>query len=105
LSGDLARFKSSDILQLLEANQATGVLRIDGDRAGEIHLLDGHICGSFSDELTGEEAAYRLIPVRNGRFHFVRADIRSNVQAIRSTTEFMMEAFRRHDEKANQPAS
>ncbi|HSF20347.1 MAG TPA: response regulator [Vicinamibacteria bacterium] len=105
LSGDLARFKSSDILQLLEANQSTGVLHIDGDRAGEIHLLDGHICGSFSDDLTGEDAAYRLIPVRNGRFHFVRADIRSNVQAIRSTTEFMMEAFRRHDEKANQPAS
>lgn len=105
LSGDLARFKSSDILQMLEANQSTGVLHIDGDRKGQIHLLDGHICGAFSADLKGEDAAYRLIPVRNGRFHFVRTDIRSNVRAIRSTTEFMMEAFRRHDEKANQPMS
>ncbi|HEY7700642.1 MAG TPA: response regulator, partial [Vicinamibacteria bacterium] len=43
LSGDLARFKSTDVLQLLEANQATGVLHIDGEFKGEIHLLDGYI--------------------------------------------------------------
>ncbi len=104
LSGDLARFKSTDVLQMLEANQATGVLHIDGDHNGEIHLLDGYICGCFSDEYKGEEAAYRLIPVRNGRFHFVRSNIRSNIQSVRSTTEFMMEALRRHDEGVKQPA-
>lgn len=105
LSGDLARFKSTDVLQMLEANQATGVLHIDGDSKGEIHLLDGYICGSFAEDAKGEDAAYRLIPVRNGRFHFIRSNIRSNIQAVRSTTEFMMEALRRHDEKAKQPAS
>ena len=104
LSGDLARFKSTDILQMLEANQATGILHIDGDHSGEIHLLDGYICGGFCDDYKGEEAAYRLIPVRNGRFHFVRSNIRSNIQSVRSTTEFMMEALRRHDEDAKQPA-
>jgi DNA-binding response OmpR family regulator len=105
LSGDLARFKSTDVLQLLEANQATGVLHIDGEFKGEIHLLDGYICGCFAESHKGEEAAYRLIPVRNGRFHFVRSNIRSNIQHVRSTTEFMMEALRRHDERAKQPAS
>lgn len=105
LSGDLARFKSTDILQMLEANQATGVLHIDGEFKGEIHLLDGYICGCFADEFKGEEAAYRLIPVRKGRFHFLRSNIRSNIQNVRSTTEFMMEALRRHDERAQQPAS
>lgn len=104
LSGDLTRFKSTDILQMLEANQATGVLHIDGNHKGEIHLLDGYICGCFADEFKGEEAAYRLIPVRDGRFHFVRANIRSNIESLRSTTEFMMEAFRRHDESKKQPA-
>ncbi len=105
LSGDLARFKSTDVLQLLEANQATGVLHIDGEFKGEIHLLDGYICGCFAESYKGEEAAYRLIPVRNGRFHFFRSNIRSNIQNVRSTTEFMMEALRRHDEKAKLPAS
>lgn len=103
LSGDLSRFKSTDILQMLEANQATGVLHFEGECEGEIHLLDGYICGSFSQSFTGEEAAYRLIPARKGRFHFVRSNIRSNIESVRSTTEFMMEAFRRHDEKAKQP--
>lgn len=105
LSGDLSRFKSTDILQMLEANQATGVLRVDGEEKGEIHLLDGYICGCFAGEAQGEEAAYRLIPVRKGRFHFVRSNIRSNVKNLRSTTEFMMEALRRHDERAKQAAS
>ena len=103
LSGDLARFKSTDILQMLEANQATGVLHIDGELSGEIHLLDGYICGGFTEELKGEDAAFRLIPVRKGRFHFIRSNIRSNIKALRSTTEFMMEALRRHDENAQQP--
>ena len=105
LSGDLARFKSTDILQMLEANQATGVLHIDGEEhQGEIHLLDGYICGGFAADVTGEDAAYRLIPVRNGRFQFVRSDIRSNIQSVRSTTELMMEALRRHDEGVKAPA-
>ena len=105
LSGDLGRFKSTDVLQMLEANQATGVLHVDGDHKGEIHLLDGYICGGFAEALKGEEAVYQLIPVRTGRFHFVRSNIRSNIQSVRSTTEFMMEAFRRHDEGAKQPAN
>jgi CheY-like chemotaxis protein len=105
LSGDLSRFKTTDILQMLEANQATGVLHVDGDVTGEIHLLDGYICGGFAGTSRGEEATYRLIPVRRGRFHFVRTNIRSNIQNLRSTTEFMMEALRRHDErKQHQPA-
>jgi CheY-like chemotaxis protein len=105
LSGDLSRFKTTDILQMLEANQATGVLNVEGDVGGEIHLLDGYICGGFAGRLRGEEAVYRLIPVRRGRFHFLRTNIRSNIQNLRSTTEFMMEALRRHDESEKQPAS
>jgi CheY-like chemotaxis protein len=104
LSGDLSRFKTTDILQMLEANQATGVLHVEGDFGGEIHLLDGYICGGFAGRMRGEEAVYRLIPIRRGRFHFVRTNIRSNIQNLRSTTEFMMEALRRHDENEAQPA-
>ncbi len=105
LSGDLRHFKTTDILQMLEANQATGVLHIDTEVAsGEIHLLDGYICGGFTGQHQGEEAVYRLIPLRRGRFTFVHSNIRSNIQSVRSTTEFMMEALRRHDEQERQPA-
>jgi len=105
LSGDLARFKLSDVLQTLETNQATGVLQLEGaDYEGEIHLLDGYICGGFSSRHSGEQAVYHLIPMRKGRFRFSRMNIRSNIQNLRSTTEFMMEAFRRHDEGSREPA-
>lgn len=106
LSGDLTYFKTTDILQMLEANQATGVLHIETkDTRGEIHLLDGYICGGFAGPDLGEEAIYRLIPLRLGRFTFLHSNIRSNIQSVRSTTEFMMEALRRHDEKERAPAS
>jgi len=105
LSGDLTHFKTTDILQILEANQATGVLHIETrDTRGEIHLLDGYICGGFAGPELGEEAVYRLVPLRLGRFTFLHSNIRSNIQAVRSTTEFMMEALRRHDERERQPA-
>jgi DNA-binding response OmpR family regulator len=104
LAGDLARFKCTDILQLLEANQATGVLQLEGpETGGEIHLLDGYICGGFSGELRGEDAVYPLIPLRRGRFHFGRINIRSNIESVRSTTEFIMEALRRQDETSREP--
>ncbi len=103
LVGDLARFKIADVLQILEANQATGVLQLENsDLTGEIHLLDGYICGGFAGQYRGEEAVYHLIPMRRGRFHFSRINIRSNIEVVRSTTEFMMEAFRRHDEKTRE---
>jgi DNA-binding response OmpR family regulator len=105
LSGDLSHFKTTDVLQMLEANQATGVLHIETAEAqGEIHLLDGYICGGFAGPEHGEEAVYRLIPLRHGRFTFAHSNIRSNIQSVRSTTEFMMEALRRHDERERQPA-
>ena len=106
LSGDLSHFKTTDILQMLEANQSTGVLHIETkETQGEIHLLDGYICGGFADPELGEDAIYRLVPLRLGRFTFVHSDIRSNIQSVRSTTEFMMEALRRHDESEREPTS
>lgn len=105
LSGDLSHFKTTDILQMLEANQATGVLHIETQEVqGEIHLLDGYICGGFAEPELGEQAVYRLVPLRRGRFTFVHSDIRANIQSVRSTTEFMMEALRRHDENSRQTA-
>ena len=83
---------------MLEANQATGVLHIDGDRHGEIHMHEGRICGSFAGDLTDEAAALHLIPVKWGRFRFVSTGVRYNGQDYRSTTQLMLLALQRHDE-------
>jgi len=98
LGGNFGVFKNTDILQMLEANLATGVLHIDGERQGEIHMHAGRICGSFSGNLTDEAAALHLIPVRWGRFRFVSTGVRHNLERYRSTTQLMLLALQRHDE-------
>ena len=99
LGGNFGVFKNTDILQMLEANLATGVLHIDGERHGEIHMHDGRICGSFSGNLTDEAAALHLIPVRWGRFRFVSTGVRYNMEQFRSTTKLMLLALQRQDER------
>ena len=89
-----------DVLQLLETNLSTGVLTIEGAQGGQLHFLEGQICAALTSTLTGEDAAHAIIPLRRGQFHFRRTDIRHNLNATRSTTELMMDALRRHDERA-----
>ena len=98
IGGNFGVFKNTDILQMLEANQATGVLHIDGERHGEIHMHEGRICGSFSGDLTDEAAALHLIPVKWGRFRFVSTGVPYNIEQSRSTTQLMLLALQRHDE-------
>ena len=98
LGGNFGVFKNTDILQMLEANQATGVLHIDGERHGEIHMHVGRICGSFSGDLTDEAAALHLIPVKWGRFRFVSTGVPYNIEQSCSTTQLMLLALQRHDE-------
>ena len=103
LGGNFGVFKNTDILQMLEANLATGVLHIDGERHGEIHMHEGRICGSFSGGLTDEAAALHLIPVKWGRFRFVSTGVRYNIEQFRSTTQLMLLALQRHDEGTYPP--
>ncbi|GEM_PF-3373251 len=105
LGGNFGVFKNTDILQMLEANLATGVLHIDGERHGEIHMHQGRICGSFSGSLTDEAAALHLIPVKWGRFRFVSTGVRYNLEQFRSTTQLILLALQRHDEGLYPPPS
>lgn len=97
LSGNLGYFAIADVLQMLEASRATGLLYIDGPHTGEIQLLDGRIGGCFSRTLSAEEAAFHLIVARHGRFYFVPGRILGNVQKIRTTTQVLLEAQLRRD--------
>jgi len=97
LSGNLGYFDVADILQMLEASRATGLLYIDGEHTGEIQLLDGRIGGCFATTLSSEEAAFHLIVARRGHFYFVPGRILGDVQKIRTTTQVLLEAQLRRD--------
>jgi hypothetical protein len=97
LSGSLGYFNNTDVLQMLEAARATGVLHIEGEHTGQIHLRDGRICGCFSRGLDEYEAMFRLIVADRGRFRFVPSDVHSNLTARRTTTQLLLEAHLRLD--------
>jgi len=97
LSGNLGYFNNTDVLQMLKAARATGVLHVEGEYTGQVHLQDGRICGCFSDSFDQSEAAFRLIVADRGRFRFIPSEVRSNLLTSRTTTKLLLEAQLRLD--------
>lgn len=97
LSGHLGYFTTTDVLQMLEASRATGILYFTGGCRGEIHLENGRICGCFSDGLSQEGAAFALIYAEDGSFQFVPSRVRSNLPRSCTTTQLLLEAQLRLD--------
>ncbi len=100
LSGNLGYFDNADVLQMLEATRATGVLYIKGPYTGEIQLLEGRICRCFAEGLTEEEAAFRLVVARSGWFHFIPCPVPASAQRVRTTTQVVLDAQLRRDQKS-----
>jgi hypothetical protein len=98
LSGSLGYFNNTDVLQMLEAARATGVLYVEGEHTGQIHLRDGRICGCFARGLDEYEAMFRLIVADRGRFRFVPSGVHKNLPTSRTTTQLLLEAHLRLDQ-------
>jgi len=99
LSGSLGYFDCTDVLQMLEASRATGVLFVEGPVVGEIHFLEGRICRCVAEGFTDEEAAAHLVVARSGRFHFVPCPVPESARRIRTTTQLVLEAHLKRDRK------
>jgi len=56
LSGQLADWSISDLLQIMQVTKKTGSLDIEGARRGRVHFVDGAVTGA---ELSGERGSYR----------------------------------------------
>ena len=100
LSGNLGYFDNADVLQMLEATRATGVLYVKGPYTGEVQLLEGRICRCFSEGLTEEEAAFRLVVASSGRFHFIPCTVPAGAQRVRTITQLVLDAQLRRDQKS-----
>lgn len=55
LSGELADWSTSDLLQIMQVTKKTGSLDIEGERSGRIHFRDGSVTGA---ELAGTNGSY-----------------------------------------------
>ena len=67
--GTLRDLNLRDLVPLECVSGATAVLKIEaaGERAGEIHFLDGHICHASAPGLSGIDALHEIMRWKNAR--------------------------------------
>jgi len=69
VSGSLAEMSLPEMVQVLWHGRKNGALRIQTrSGSGEIHFADGQIVHAIWDQLTGEDAFYRMITLKEGDF-------------------------------------
>ncbi len=106
-SGDLKDLSLVEVIQMLNLNKKTGLLKVQSDKLnGTIYIKDGQLWFVESGDLKGEEAMYKLVPLDEGTFQFQsqQVDVERNVH--NSTMNVIMEACRimdeaRHKEESN----
>jgi hypothetical protein len=84
---------------MLNLNKKSGVLKIEGDKSGEVYLKDGQLTGAKTETQQGEEALYDLVSMHHGSFDFMISDGDYPNNIKNSTMNVLMEACRIMDEK------
>jgi len=98
-SGDLKDLSIVELVQMLNLNKKSGILKIQGESEGLIYLKDGHLYGAKTDTKQGEEAVYELVTFREGTFNFEISDRDIEKNINNSTMNVIMEACRIMDER------
>ena len=107
LLGSLERSSLLEILQTIELNRKTGLLKVTaGSVAGELVLRDGRPLTATLGALRDEEAVYSMLLLRTGSFCFWGAEP-GEVEASMTTpiTRLLLEASRRLDDLERASAS
>jgi len=100
VSGSLAEMSLPEMVQVLWHGRKTGALRIQAQKSnGEIHFQEGQIIhASWGDQLSGEEAFYRMITLKEGEFHLdTNGDVGKKTIMI-SPEALLLEGMRLLDE-------
>jgi hypothetical protein len=101
LAGDLGQFSLTEVVQIVEMAQRTGVLdlEVDASARGRIWFSDGLICHAEFDEAIGETAVFSLFTRTRGRFRFLRGPAPPLISITRPTSAILLDAVRRLDEE------
>ncbi len=99
ISGNLAQMFLPDLWQMLTLNQKSGIIQVEGDKiSGSIYVEKGNIVSAVSQNITGEKALFRLIPLREGRFRFVPGKVEVHQTISAPSQHLMLEGLRQFDE-------
>lgn len=98
--GDLAQVSVVDLIQLLGANQRSGVLTLQTPLGtGEVRFGAGEVLDALYRRLEGKKALFRLLGEREGAFSFVGGVASSFLRRIDAPTNaLLMDGIREIDE-------
>ncbi|NJN18619.1 MAG: DUF4388 domain-containing protein [Oscillochloris sp.] len=93
LGGDFAMLSPASLLQMLGQEQRSVQIKAwRGNSEATVQLLEGMIVAATCDELSGEEALFRLAIWDSGRFQVVPLDDSAAPDMTASWEELLLEA-------------
>jgi len=101
VSGSLSEMGLPDIIQILGAGRKTGRITLeDNGKTCHIDMEDGQIVNAYLDDMTGEEAFYKILYWDKGTFSIdPNAELGERLISM-ANDSLMLEGFRRMDEEA-----
>ncbi len=98
-SGELKDLSIVELVQMLNLNKKSGVLKIEGLGSGEIYLQGGQIIGAKIGDKEGEDAIYEMVTFEDGSFNFEVSNEKFPFTIKSGTMNVIMEACRIMDER------
>ncbi len=100
LMGSLGAISISGVIQALEGEGQTGVLRIvSGIKWGQLAFHRGKIVAAAAGSLTGEEAITELVGWDSGTYAFRAEAVEARPPIAESAVSVLMRALKHHDER------
>jgi CheY-like chemotaxis protein len=99
ISGNLSQIFIPDLWQMLALNRKSGILQVEGAGAnGSIYIERGEIVSAATQNIVGEKALFRLLPLKEGRFHFLPGKVGVRRTIFTPSQHSILEGLRHHDE-------
>jgi CheY-like chemotaxis protein len=101
ISGSLSQVFLPDLWQMLSMNIKSGIIQVEGEKTnGSIYIEKGEIVSAITQNIVGEKALFRLIPLREGKFRFLPGKVSVRRTITTSSQHAVLEGIRQFDELA-----
>ncbi len=99
ISGNLSQIFLPDLWQMLSLNSKSGIIQIEGDPvSGSIYIEKGEIVSASAQNVVGEKALFRLLPLREGKFRFIPGKVGIRQTIYTPSQHVVLEGMRQFDE-------
>lgn len=99
ISGNLSQIFIPDLWQMLSMNRKSGILQVEGvEVSGSIYIERGEIVSAATQNIVGEKALFRMIPLREGKFRFLPGKVGVRRSIFTPSQHAILEGLRHHDE-------